>query len=62
MKIALEEPLSNPTVLKDVFWPTTRVQATEEDQLDENGVDLEEFGDDDAYVGPLQTVHNRLLE
>ena len=53
MKIALEEPLSNPTVLKDGFWPTICVEANEEDQLDEDGEDLEEFGDDDAYVGPL---------
>ena len=53
MKIALEEPLPNPTVLKDGFWPTTHVEANEEDQLDEDGVDLEEFGEDDVYVGPL---------
>ena len=54
MKIALEEPLPNPTILKDGFWPTTRVQATQEDQLNEDGEDLEEFGEDDAYVGPLR--------
>ena len=54
MKIALEEPLPNPTILKDGFWPTTRVEANEEDQLDEDGVDLEEFGEDDAYVEPLR--------
>ena len=54
MKIALEEPLPNPNVLKDGFWPTTRVQATEEDQLDEDGEDLDEFGEDDAYVEPLR--------
>ena len=54
VKIALEEPLPNPTILKDGFWPTTRVQATQEDQLDEDGENLEEFGEDDAYVGPLQ--------
>ena len=27
VKIALEEPLPNPTVLKDGFWPTTRVET-----------------------------------
>ena len=54
VKIALEEPLPNPTVLKDDFWPTTRVEGNEEDQLDEDGVDLEEFGEDDAYMGPLR--------
>ena len=54
MKIALEEPLPNPTILKDGFWLTTRVQATQEDQLDKDGEDLEEFGEDDAYVGPLR--------
>ena len=62
MKIALEEPLPNPIVLKDGFWPTTRVEANEEDQLDEDGEDLEEFGEDDADVGPLRTIHNRFLE
>ena len=54
VKIALEEPLPNSTILKDGFWPTTRVQATQEDQLDEDGENLEEFGEDDAYVGPLR--------
>ena len=54
MKIALEEPLPNPIVLNDGFCSTTRVQATQEDQLDEDGEDLEEFGEDDAYVGPLR--------
>ena len=48
MKIALEEPLPNPMILKDGFWPTTRVQATQEDQLVQDGEDLEEFGEDDA--------------
>ena len=32
VKIALEESLPNPIVLKDGFWPTTRVEANEEDQ------------------------------
>ena len=54
MKIALEEPLPNPIVLNDGFWPTTRVQATPEDQLDVDDEDLEEFGEDDVYMGPLQ--------
>ena len=54
MKIALEEPLPNPIVLNDGFWHTTRVQATQEDQLDKDGEDLEEFGEDDAYVEPLR--------
>ena len=62
MKIALKEPLPNPTVLKDGFWPTTRVQATEEDQLDEDGEDLEELGEDDAYEGLYEIIHNHLLE
>jgi len=55
VKIALEDPLPNPTVLKDGFWPTTRVQATQEDQLDEDGEDLEEFGEDDAYMRPSRS-------
>ena len=54
VKIALEEPLPNSTILKDGFWPTTRIQATQEDQLDEDGKNLEEFDEDDAYVGPLR--------
>ena len=53
VKIALEEPLPNPIVLNDGFWPTTHVQATQEDQLGEDGEDLEKFGEEYAYVGPL---------
>lgn len=49
----LQEPLSSATILKDNFWPTTRVQASLAHELGEDGEDLEEFGEDEAYVGPL---------
>ena len=39
--------------LRDGFWPTTRVQASRVDQLDDDGEDREEFWEDEAYVGPL---------
>jgi len=50
---ALQEPLSSSPILKDGFWPTTRVEASPVDELGEDGEDLEEFGEDEAYVGPL---------
>ena len=54
VKVALLEPLPSCSVLKDGFWPSSRVQATQMDELDEDGEDREEFGEDDAYVGPLR--------
>ena len=53
MKVALMEPLPTFPTLKDGFWPTTRVQASRVDQLDDDGDDREEFGENEAYVGPL---------
>ena len=50
VKVVLMEPL--PT-LRNGFWPTTRIQASRVDQLDDDGEDREEFGEDEAYVGPL---------
>ena len=51
------EPLPTFPTLRDGFWPTTRVQASRVDQLDDredrDGEDREEFGEDEAYVGPL---------
>ena len=53
VKVALMEPLPTFPTLRDGFWPTTRVQASRVDQLDDDGEDREEFGADEAYVGPL---------
>ena len=54
VKNALQKPHIAFDVLKNGFWPTTRIQATPADQLAEDGEDREEFGEDDAYVGPLR--------
>lgn len=52
--LALQEPLPASFVLKDGFWPKSRVQTTRADELAKDGEDREEFGEDDAYVGPLR--------
>ena len=54
VKEALYEPTSPCNVLREGFWPTTRVEANVEDQIKEDGEDCEEFGEDDAYVGPMR--------
>lgn len=54
VKAALQEPLPVSSVLIDGFWPTTRVEATEADHFDEDGEDLEDYGEDEPYVGPLR--------
>ena len=54
VKAVLEDPLPISNVLKDGFWPTTRVQASVEDQVADDREDHEEFGEDEAYVGPLR--------
>ena len=53
MKVALQDPLPSSTILKDGFWPTTRVWVAQVDQLNKEGEICEEFGEDEAYVGPL---------
>ena len=53
MKEALHEPITPCNVLREGFWPTTRVEANVADQIAEDGEDREEFGEDDPYVGPL---------
>ena len=50
----LKEPIEPSEALKDGFWPSTRVEATEEDELDDNGEAREEFGEDDLFVGNLR--------
>ena len=53
MKEALHKPITPCNVLREGFWPTTRVEANIADQIEEDGEDREEFGEDDPYVGPL---------
>ena len=55
MKEALHESITSCNVLKDGFWPTTCVDANVADQIAEDGEDREEFGEDDPYVGPLNS-------
>ena len=37
IKVALMEPLPTFDVLRDGFWPTTRVEANRADELNEDG-------------------------
>ena len=39
--------------MKDGFWPSSRVERFEGDELDEDGKVREEFAEDDAFVGKL---------
>ena len=54
----LKEPIELSVALKDRFWPSSRVDAIEEDELDDDNEVSEEFAEDDAFVGQL---HNRPL-
>ena len=58
VKVALMELLPTFPTLRDGFWPTIRVQASRVDQLDDDGEDREEFGEDEVYVGPLSGCPN----
>jgi hypothetical protein len=51
---ALKEAIEPSTTLKDGFWPSSRVEVVEEDEVDEDGEVREEFGEDDAFVGQLR--------
>jgi hypothetical protein len=48
---ALKEPIEPSDALKDGFWPSTRIETTEEDELDDDGEVREEFAEDDDFVG-----------
>jgi len=54
VKDALQELITTSPILKDGFWPAPYVQANMVDHLGEDSEDREEFGEDDAYVGPLR--------
>ena len=47
VKEALYEPITPCNVLREGFWPTTRVEANVGDQIAKDGKDQEEFGEDD---------------
>ena len=53
VKEALHEPITPCNVLREGFWPATRVEANIANQRAEDGEDSEEFGEDDPYVGLL---------
>ena len=55
VKEALYEPFTPCNVLREGFWPTTRVEANVGDQIADDGEDREEFGEDDLYVGPMRS-------
>ena len=52
------EPQPTFDVLRGGFWPTTRVEANQVDELNEDGEEHEEFGEDDPYIGPLSSRPN----
>nr|PNR45284.1 hypothetical protein PHYPA_015055 [Physcomitrium patens] len=54
VKDALHEPIIPCNVLREGFWPITRVRENLVDQFSDDGEDHEEFGEDDPYVGPLR--------
>ncbi len=51
VKNALSLPSESFDVLRDGFWPHTRITRTEEDQYTEVGAMREEFDDDEVYIG-----------
>ena len=53
VKETLHKPITPCNVLREGFWPSTRVEANVRDQIAEDGEDCEEFGEDDPYIGPL---------
>ena len=50
----LKEEIEPSTVLRDGFWPSSRVERVEGDELDEDGQVCEEFAEDDAFVRQLR--------
>ena len=51
VKVALDLPLQYNGVLRDGFWPTSRVAPSFEDEFIEIGDIREEFDEDDHFVG-----------
>lgn len=54
VKAALEVPIEPSNALRDGFWPSTRIDASLEDQFAEDGELREEFGEDDAFIGEIR--------
>ena len=50
---SLKEPIEPSAILKDGFWPSSRVERAEGDELNDDGEVHEEFAEDDAFVGQL---------
>ena len=51
VKVALDVPLQYNGILRDGFWPTSRVAPLFEDEFTETGDIREEFDEDDHIVG-----------
>ena len=51
VKVALDLPLQYDGVLRDGFWPMSRVVPSFEDEFTETGDIREEFDEDDHFVG-----------
>ena len=54
MNASLKEPIEPSMTLKDGFWPSSRVERAEGDELNDDGDVREEFAEDDAFVGQLR--------
>lgn len=53
VNVTLKETNELSIVLKDNFWPSTWVETTKEDKVDDDGKVCEEFDEDNAFVGNL---------
>ena len=54
MNASLKEPIEPSMTLKDGFWPSSRVERAEGNELNDDGDVRKEFGEDDAFVGQLR--------
>lgn len=51
VKDALDLPFDDQAILRDGFWPMSRIAPSFVDQFAENGEFLEEYAEDDHFVG-----------
>ena len=51
MKAALDMPFEYDAILRDGFWPMSRVSASFKDEFSKTGDICEEFDEDEHFVG-----------
>jgi hypothetical protein len=54
LKDALVLPIQPIPLLRDGFWPETRIASTIEDQFSEDGSVCKQYDEDDIFVGQRQ--------